>query len=74
MTTDTVKAVIDEKSGDLRRLTLLKYKASGDANKDFVLFDDGKDHTYVAQAELLDAQGNNVLKTSVLPRRKNNIR
>ena len=62
VTTDTVKAVIDEKSGDLRRLTLLKYKASGDANKDFVLFDDGKDHTYVAQAELLDAQGNNVLK------------
>ena len=30
VTTDTVKAVIDEKSGDLRQMTLLKYKANGD--------------------------------------------
>lgn len=62
VTTDTVKAVIDEKSGDLRQLTLLKYKANGDENKPFVLFNDGKEYTYVAQSELLDAQGNNVLK------------
>ncbi|HFC8520065.1 TPA: membrane protein insertase YidC [Neisseria lactamica] len=62
VTTDTVQAVIDEKSGDLRRLTLLKYKATGDEHKPFVLFDDGKEYTYVAQSELLDAQGNNVLK------------
>lgn len=62
VTTDTVQAVIDEKSGDLRRLTLLKYKATGDENKPFVLFGDGKEYTYVAQSELLDAQGNNILK------------
>ena len=62
VTTDTVKAVIDEKSGDLRQLTLLKYKANGDENKPFVLFNDSKEYTYVAQSELLDAQGNNVLK------------
>ena len=62
VTTDTVQAVIDEKSGDLRRLTLLKYKATGDENKPFVLFDDGKEYTYIAQSELLDAQGNNILK------------
>lgn len=62
VTTDAVQAVIDEKSGDLRRLTLLKYKATGDEHKPFVLFGDGKEYTYVAQSELLDAQGNNVLK------------
>ena len=62
VTTDTVKAVIDEKSGDLRQLTLLQYKATGDEHKSFVLFNDGKEYTYVAQSELLDAQGNNVLK------------
>ena len=62
VTTDTVKAVIDEKSGDLRQLTLLQYKATGDEHKPFVLFNDGKEYTYVAQSELLDTQGNNVLK------------
>ena len=48
VTTDTVKAVIDEKSGDLRQLTLLQYKATGDEHKPFVLFNDGKEYTYVA--------------------------
>ncbi|PSJ80777.1 membrane protein insertase YidC [Neisseria iguanae] len=62
VTTDTVKAIIDEKSGDLRRMTLLKYQATGDESKNFVLFNDSKAYTYVAQSELLDAQGNNVLK------------
>ncbi|MCP1659924.1 membrane protein insertase YidC [Neisseria perflava] len=62
VTTDTVKAVIDENSGDLRQLTLLKYEATGDESKPFVLFNDSKTYTYVAQSELLDAQGNNVLK------------
>ena len=62
VTTDTVKAVIDEKSGDLRQMTLLKYKANGNENKPFSLFDDSKEYTYVAQSELLDAQGNNILK------------
>ena len=62
VTTDTVEAVIDEKSGDLRRLTLLQYAATDDVNKKFPLLNDAKNHTYVAQSELLDAQGNNILK------------
>ncbi|UOO82231.1 membrane protein insertase YidC [Uruburuella testudinis] len=62
VTTDTVKAVIDEKSGDLRQLTLLKYNASSDETKDFVLFDSSKNHTYVAQSELLNANGQPILK------------
>lgn len=60
--TDTVKAVIDEKSGDLRHLTLLKYNAASDESKPFVLLDAAQGHTYVAQSELLDENGNNVLK------------
>lgn len=62
VTTDTVKAVIDEKSGDLRKLTLLKYNASSDEKQDFVLFDDSKTHTYAAQADLLNANGQSALK------------
>lgn len=62
VTTDTVKAVIDEKSGNLRQLALLKYNASSDENKDFTLFDDSKTYTYVAQSDLLDANGQSVLK------------
>ena len=62
VTTDTVKAVIDEKSGDLRALYLLKYNASSDEGKDFVLFDDSKAYTYVAQSDLLNASGQLLLK------------
>ncbi|MDO4998564.1 MAG: membrane protein insertase YidC, partial [Neisseria sp.] len=40
VTTDTVKAVIDEKTGDLRQMTLLQYNATEDENKNFVLFFD----------------------------------
>ncbi|SSY70062.1 membrane protein insertase YidC [Alysiella crassa] len=60
--TDTVKAVIDEKSGDLRGLTLLKYDATEDKTKNFVLFDNSDKHTYIAQSDLLDAQGASLLK------------
>lgn len=60
--TDTVQAVIDEKSGDLRGLTLLKYDATEDKTKNFVLFDDKPQHTYIAQSQLIDANGNNLLK------------
>ena len=62
VTTDTVKAVIDEKSGDLRALYLLKYNASSDEGKDFVLLDDSKAYTYVAQSDLLNANGQLLLK------------
>lgn len=60
--TDTVKAIIDEKTGDLRGLTLLKYDAASDATKPFVLFDQSESHTYVAQSDLVDANGNSLLK------------
>lgn len=60
--TDTVEAVIDEKSGDLRGLTLLKHNAAADENKNFVLFADGQPLTYLAQSELLTADGRNLLE------------
>lgn len=62
VTTDTVRAVIDEKSGDLRKLVLLKYDAANNAEQDFVLFDDNKDAAYVAQTDLVDANGNSLTK------------
>ncbi|MDO4877813.1 MAG: membrane protein insertase YidC [Neisseria sp.] len=55
--TDTVAAVIDEKSGDLRGLTLLQYDASDDQEKPFTLFADGREHTYIAQSDVVDAAG-----------------
>lgn len=61
VTTDTVQAVIDEKSGDLRGLTLLKHNAAADENKNFVLFADGQPLTYIAQSELITADGRNLL-------------
>lgn len=62
VTTDTVKAVIDEKSGDLRQLILNKYNATSDASKPFILFDDSKEHQYVAQSVLLNQQGDYLFK------------
>ncbi|MDO4696905.1 MAG: membrane protein insertase YidC [Neisseria sp.] len=62
VTTDTVKAVIDEKTGDLRRMTLLQYNAAEDESKDFQLFADGKEHTYIAQADLIDSSGRSLTK------------
>lgn len=59
--TDTVKAVIDEKSGDLRSMTLRHYDATNDTNQQFTLFSDGKPLTYIAQSELIDTAGSNVL-------------
>ncbi|MDK4689314.1 membrane protein insertase YidC [Kingella negevensis] len=59
--TDLVKAIIDEKSGDLRSLTLNTYNATNDVTKPFTLFADGKPLTYIAQSELTDANGNNLL-------------
>ena len=57
VSTDTVNAVIDEKSGDLRSLTLLKYDSAEDQSKPFTLFHDGKDSIYVAQSDVVDAAG-----------------
>lgn len=62
VTTDTVRATIDEKSGDLRRMVLLKHNATSDADKEFVLFDDGDSRQYVAQSSLLTQNGEFLLK------------
>lgn len=62
VSTDTVKAIIDEKSGDLRQLILNKYNATSDADKPFMLFDDSKEHQYVAQSVLLNRQGDYLFK------------
>lgn len=59
--TDTVKAIIDEKTGDLRGLTLNQYDATNNSKQSFVLFADGKPNTYIAQSQLIDATGANVL-------------
>lgn len=66
VTTDTVKAVIDEKTGDLRQLTLTKYKATSDVSKPFVLLDNGADgHQYIAQSVLLNRQGDYQFKNLI---------
>ncbi|MCP2040273.1 YidC/Oxa1 family membrane protein insertase [Neisseria sp. HSC-16F19] len=62
VTTDTVRATLDEKSGDLRRLVLLKHNATSDASKDFVLLDDSETHQYIAQSALLTPAGEFLLK------------
>ena len=62
VTTDTVQAVIDEKTGDLRKLSLLKYNSATDESKDFILLDDQKSHLYIAQSDLLDASGQSLTK------------
>ena len=62
VTTDTVQAVIDEKTGDLRKLSLLKYNSATDESKDFILLDDQKSHLYIAQSDLLDANGQSLTK------------
>lgn len=66
VTTDTVKAVIDERTGDLRQLTLTKYKATSDASKPFVLLDNGANgHQYIAQSVLLNRQGDYQFKNLI---------
>lgn len=62
VTTDNVKAIIDEKTGDLRGLTLLKYNAASDEQQNLVLLSNQEANTYVAQSVLTDAHGNNILE------------
>ncbi len=63
--TDTVKALIDEKSGNLLGLTLRRYNATNDEQKPFVLFQTGKEHNYAALSSVVDEKHNNLLeKTS----------
>lgn len=59
--TNALDAIIDEKSGDLRGLTLRQYNATTDESKNFVLLSDGKPLTYIAQSQLIDENGKNLL-------------
>jgi len=53
VSTDTFKAEIDTAGGDLRRVELLKYRDTLDAQKNFLLLEDDADHTYIAQTGLI---------------------
>ncbi|PKO53012.1 MAG: membrane protein insertase YidC, partial [Betaproteobacteria bacterium HGW-Betaproteobacteria-20] len=56
VTTDLYKADIETTGGDLRRLELIKHRASNDDKANFVLLDDAaKPMTYVAQTGLIGA-------------------
>lgn len=56
VTTDLFKADIETVGGDLRRLELLKHRASDDEKANFVLLDDAaKPMIYVAQSGLIGA-------------------
>lgn len=56
VTTDLFKADIETTGGDLRRLELLKHRASENDKSNFILLDDaGKPMTYVAQSGLIGA-------------------
>ncbi|MDP2229472.1 membrane protein insertase YidC [Methylotenera sp.] len=56
VTTDLYKADIETTGGDLRRLELLKHRASDNDKTNFILLDDaGKPMTYVAQTGLVGA-------------------
>lgn len=64
VSTDTLKAVIDENSGDLRGLDLLKHNSAGDASKTFTLLSDNNEHKYLVQSLLIDQKGNYLLQDS----------
>lgn len=51
--TDLLAAEISAQGGDLVRLDLLKHKATGDDTRNFVLFDSGVQHVYLAQSGLI---------------------
>ena len=54
VTTDLYKADIETTGGDLRKLELLKHRASDNDKSNFILLDDaGKPMTYVAQSGLI---------------------
>lgn len=53
VTTDVLKLEIDTQGGDIRRLELLKHRATDDPKANFVLLAESEPHVYVAQSGLL---------------------
>ena len=72
VSTDTLKAVIDENSGDLRGLDLLKHNSASDASKTFTLLSDNNEHKYLVQSLLIDQKGNYLLQDSSFKAPQNN--
>lgn len=53
VTTDVLKLTFDTEGGTLIKTELLKFLATADKDHDFVLLDESKDRTYVAQTGLI---------------------
>ncbi len=53
--TDYLEADIDTRGGVIKRLELLQHRATIDKSQTFQLFDDGRQHTYLAQSGLIGA-------------------
>ncbi|MEO8626944.1 MAG: membrane protein insertase YidC [Betaproteobacteria bacterium] len=53
VTTDLYVAELDTAGGDVRRLELSNYRDTLDSTKNFVLFEETSEHTYVAQTGLI---------------------
>jgi len=51
--TDLLLADVSSQGGDLVRLELLKHRATGDQQKNFLLFDSGERHIYQGQSGLI---------------------
>ncbi len=51
--TDILRAEIGLTGGDIRRMEFLRHKGTLDKTKNFVLFESGTDHTYIAQTGLI---------------------
>ncbi len=51
--TDVLAAEVSSQGGDIVRLELLKHRATGDKEKNFVLFDSGEHHVYHGQNGLI---------------------
>ena len=66
--TDLVLAEISAQGGDLVRLELLQHKATGQADRNFVLFD--RTHAYAAQSGLIGSGLPNHKSTWTLPAEK----
>ena len=53
VTTDTLSVELDTQGGDVRRVTLLKHTARGDATKPFILMQDKVGAYFIAQSGIL---------------------
>jgi YidC/Oxa1 family membrane protein insertase len=55
--TDTLRAEISTKGGDVRRIEFKQHKGTLDKTRNFILFQSTADNTYIAQSGLIGAEG-----------------